>query len=413
MPEGICRSCRSGSLRLFVDLGSQPLANRYLDNQQQAVLQDRYPLCAQVCEDCMLVQVDAVVTREEIFEDYAYFSSYSDSWLDHARRFSSWAIDYLDLTHDSCVVEVASNDGYLLRNFVQRNIPVIGIEPAKNIAPIAEAAGVRTIVRFFGSALAQELVADGTTADLLVANNVLAHVPDLHDFVEGLSILLSRKGVVTIEFPHLLNLIENLQFDTIYHEHYSYLSLYAVERLFLQHDLRVFDVKPLSTHGGSLRVLAERTRTDGRPEQRGVFETREREHLAGLDQVTAYRGFGVRVEECKDAFLTFVSQFQDYEGGIAGYGAAAKGNTFLNYCGITHSEMRFVVDRSPHKQGLFLPGSGVPILAPGALPRERPAFVLILPWNLSSEVASQIGWTAEWGCELLVAIPKLHRVGTT
>ena len=358
-----------------------------------------------MCGACFLVQIDAAVPPEEIFSDYAYFSSYSESWVAHARRFCAAARDRFGLRPESLVVEVASNDGYLLRHFVATGVPVLGIEPAANVARVAEAAGVPTLTRFFGLELAHELAAAGRSADLLVGNNVLAHVPDLNDFVAGLAALVKPAGVISIEAPHLLRLIEGVQFDTIYHEHFSYFSLLAVEHVFARHGLRIFDVETLETHGGSLRILACREAAD-RAEEPALARVRAQENAAGLDRLDVYAGFGARVAEAQASLIAFLERARREGRTVAAYGAAAKGNTLLNACGVGRDDIAGVADVSPHKQGRYMPGSRLPIHAPDWLRETRPDYVLILPWNLKDEIVERMACVREWGGRFVVPIPR-------
>ncbi len=398
----VCRFCGAPLTQTFVNLGRTPLANSYLESPGQP--DPRYPLHARVCSSCRLVQVDAVATPEQIFGHYAYFSSYSASWVDHARHFCAAMMARFSLCSDSQVVEVASNDGYLLRHFVAVGIPALGIEPAANVAEAARAAGVPTEAVFFGLETAKDLKARGHAADLLVGNNVLAHVPDINDFVAGLAHLLKERGVLSMEFPHLLRLIADVQFDTIYHEHFCYLSLLAVERVFAAHGLRVFDVEELPTHGGSLRVLACH---DGasRSEEAGLARIRAKEAAAGLDSDAAYEGFEPRVRAVRASLRTFLKKAKGEGRRVAAYGAAAKGNTLLNYCRVTAADVDFVVDRNPHKQGHLLPGSRIPVYDPSKLAEAKPDYVLILPWNLKDEIMAQAPEVASWGGRFVVPVP--------
>lgn len=406
-PDRTCRACGAPLHRTFVDFGRTPLANSYVEPGTPPEEERWYPLHARVCGSCLLVQLDEVVPAHEIFSDYAYFSSYSSSWLDHARRFAEEAATRWSLTGESLVVEVASNDGYLLQYFADSGVRVIGIEPAANVAEVATSRGIDTEVCFLGSATGSALAARAGSADLVVANNVLAHVPDINDFVEGLSALLDQQGVLSIEFPHLLNLIELVQFDTIYHEHFSYLSLYTVERLLAAHGLRVFDVEQLPTHGGSLRVLACHEAA-GRPTAAGRERVRSLEHRAGLDRVEAYEGFAARVQEARRSLRAFLDDAQRSGRRVVAYGAAAKGNTLLNSCGVTAKDIRFVVDRSPHKQGKLLPGSRLEVRSPDAVSAERPDLLLILPWNIADEVVEQMKHIREWGGRFVVPVPQVR-----
>jgi SAM-dependent methyltransferase len=362
-----------------------------------------------VCESCWLVQLPAFETREAIFGDYLYFSSFSDSWLVHCAELARDLVQRLNLNPQSRVVEVASNDGYLLQYFQGAGIPVLGIEPAANVAKVAQAKGIPTEVRFMGTALGQELATGDRQADLLLGLNVLAHVPDLHDFAEGLVRTLAPQGTLVLEFPHLLELIRGLQFDTIYHEHFSYLSLLPVERLFKEHGLSLFDVERLSTHGGSLRLYAchRQDSRAGAPSE-ALRRLQAEEHSALLDRAEGYQGFATQVANLKHGLLSFLLEQKAQGREIAGYGAPAKGNTLLNYAGVRPDLVSFTVDRSPHKQGRFLPGSRIPILPVEALEQQRPEFVLILPWNLKGEIRAQMGDIARWGGRMVTAVPSLE-----
>ncbi len=400
-----CRGCGTTLSHTFVDLGDTPLANSYPAAADLDQPDRRYPLHARVCHDCFLVQVEAVVPSEDIFSDYVYFSSYSESWVAHARRFARMARERFALGGDSLVVEVASNDGYLLRHFVDDGIPVLGVEPAANVAAVAEAAGVPTKVRFFGRQAADDLIADGKAADLVVGNNVLAHVPDLNDFVAGLGTLTKPAGVISLEFPHLLRLMADVQFDTIYHEHFSYFSLTALEPVLARHGLRLFDVETLATHGGSLRLFACHADCDQHKDGPGLEAVRDAERKAGFDQLSAYTGFAARVAAVKGALLAFLETAKRGGKSVAAYGAAAKGNTLLNTCGVDTDLIDYVVDASPHKQGRYLPGSRLPIVAPHRLSETKPDYVLILPWNLRDEIIGQNSAVHDWGGRFVVPIP--------
>ena len=401
-----CRACGAPLVHSFVDLGETPLANAFPREQDLDRPDPRYPLHARVCGECFLVQLEAVVPPEEFFSDYTYFSSYSKSWVEHARRFADMARTRFDIGPDSRVVEVASNDGYLLRHFAAAGVPVLGIEPAANVAAAAEQAGVPTLVRFFGRALGEELAAGGKSADLVVGNNVLAHVPELDDFVAGLAALVKPDGVISLEFPHLLRLIEGVQFDTIYHEHVSYLSLLAVERIFARNGLRVVDVEPLPTHGGSLRVLACRENSAAHASGPGLAAMRAEERAAGLDRIESYSGFAERVAAVKESLLAFLDRARRDGKTVVAYGAAAKGNTLLNVCGVGPELIDFVVDASPHKQGRYTPGARLPIYRPERLIEARPDYVLILPWNLRDEIVDEMHEVRSWGGRFVVPIPK-------
>jgi SAM-dependent methyltransferase len=395
----------------FIDLGSQPLSNAYVTAAEAAAGLDRtYPLHVRVCPSCLLVQVDEALPADAIFTaDYAYFSSYSASWLEHAKRYAGAMIERFGLGTQSMIVEIASNDGYLLKHFVTRGIPVLGIEPTRNTAEAAIAKGIPTDVAFFGRTKASELAAKGFAADLIAANNVLAHVPDIADFVAAFPMILKPQGVATFEFPHLLRLIERLQFDTIYHEHYSYLSLGTVERIFSSLGLRVFDTEELPTHGGSLRVFACRAEAHhGR--RAGVDRILEDERRAGLDRLSGYDGFALRVENVKTGFLDFLAEAKTAGKTVAAYGAAAKGNTFLNTLGVTAADIACAADRNPAKQGKLMPGSHIPIVAPEELETVRPNYVIILPWNLETEIRQQLNYISNWCGQFVVAVPELRIV---
>lgn len=403
-PAPRCRFCDSPLEVTFADLGMSPPSNAYLRAEDLGRMEPFYPLHAYVCGHCFLVQLEAFQTPAEIFGDYAYFSSYSDTWLAHARRYAEMAIARFDLGPESQVIEVASNDGYLLQYFLEAGIPVLGIEPAANVAAVASGRGIPCLTRFFGVEVARELAAQGRQADLLIGNNVLAHVPDINDFVAGLAIALRPGGTITLEFPHLLQLIRNVQFDTIYHEHFSYLSFLTVERIFAAHGLELYDVEELPTHGGSLRIYA---RHRGAPGVVGhaVGEMRMRERAAGLENLATYRGFAQRVKIAKRGLLGFLIEAKFAGKRIAAYGAAAKGNTLLNYCGIRGDFIDYVVDRNPHKQGRFLPGTHIPIRHPDEVARTRPDYLLILPWNLKDEIMAQMAHVRSWGGKFVVPIP--------
>ena len=403
-----CRACNAQLGAVVADLGQQPPSNAYLASVGDIGNERRYPLRVRLCSACTLVQLDYVVAPEELFRDYSYFSSYSDEWMSHARRYSDMAIERFGLGRSSLVIELASNDGYLLRNFLPHGIPVLGIDPSDTVAEAAAKLGVPTLVEFFGAAVAKRLADTGRTADLIIANNVLAHVPDVNDFVEGIAILLKRGGVATLEFPHLLKLVLHREFDTIYHEHYSYFSLLAVEKLFQRHGLAVFDVDELPTHGGSLRVYATRTRDREAGDTARLLKVRNDELIAGLGSTDAYTRFAKAVEECRIEFREFVEGAKASGKTVAAYGAAAKGNTLLNYCGATVDEIRFVADRNPNKQSKLLPGTHIPIVSPATLLDAKPDYVLILPWNLKTEVMGQLQKIRDWGGRFVTAVPRLE-----
>jgi SAM-dependent methyltransferase len=406
MSQTACRFCGAPVEAVFADLGMSPLANSYLPPERVNGMEPFYPLRALVCGNCFLVQLEEFETPERIFSDYAYFSSYSSSWLEHSRRYSEQMIEQLDLGEHSHVVEIASNDGYLLQFFHERQIPVLGIEPAANVAKVALQKGIPTLVEFFGRETASSLAGE-SSADLLLGNNVLAHVPDLNDFVAGMKILLAPDGVITMEFPHLLSLMRDNQWDTIYHEHFSYFSFLTVSRVFQAHGLRVFDVEELPTHGGSLRIYAAHAEDQSKPDSDGARELRERELAAGYEDLETYLGYGRRVEADKRQILSFLIGLKEQGLRVAGYGAPAKGNTLLNYCGIGHDFVDFTCDLNPHKQGHFLPGSHIPIRSPEAIREERPDVVLILPWNLKDEIVQQLSFIREWGGRFAARTPEL------
>ncbi len=392
----------------FVDLGMSPLCESFLPAERLRHMEPFYPLNVFVCDSCFLVQLDEYVSPDAIFRDYAYFSSYSTSWLDHAKRYVDKMVEQLALTPDSHVVEVASNDGYLLQYFLPHGIRPLGIEPAGNVAREAEAKGVPTLVEFFTTDLAQGLVREGRGADLIIGNNVLAQVPDLQDFVKGLKILLRPGGVITLEFPHLLRLMDGNQFDTIYHEHFSYFSLLTAEKIFAAHGLTVFDVEELPTHGGSLRLYLRHTEEETPSVTARVGRLRALEQERELDQLSGYRSFAAQVEKTKRDLLRFLIDAKEQGKSIAGYGAPGKGNTLLNYCGIRTDLLEYTVDRNPHKWGMFLPGTHIPVYAPERIAETQPDYVLILPWNLKEEIAAQLEYVRSWGGRLVIPIPEVQ-----
>ena len=403
-----CRFCGRSLTHTFVDLGTTPLCQRHITPAEFNGAEPTWPLHAYVCDGCFLVQVSHEVKPEVLFSnEYAYFSSYSDSWLKHASDYVEMAVARFGLGKFSRVVELASNDGYLLQYFVKRGIPVLGIEPTANTAAVAIAKGIPTVGKFFGVNTAREVASDGR-ADLLLGNNVLAHVPDLNDFVAGMKILLAERGTITMEFPHLMRLIDQNQFDTIYHEHFSYFSLLAVEKVFARHGLTIFDVEELPTHGGSLRIFARHAGDSGSAVQSRVHELRKRELDAGGGSLRFYGQFTERVKETKRKLLEFLIEAKRSNKTIVGYGAPGKGNTLLNYCGIRTDFLDYTVDRSPHKQGNFLPGSRIPIYGPQKIRETRPDYILILPWNLKDEIARQMAHVREWGARFVVPIPEVE-----
>jgi 2-polyprenyl-3-methyl-5-hydroxy-6-metoxy-1,4-benzoquinol methylase len=406
MSARTCRFC-SGPLEVCAaDLGMSPLANSFLSAERLGAMEPFYPLAAFVCGNCFLVQLGHFEAPERIFSDYVYFSSFSDLWLKHAETYADHMIARLGLGAQSEVVEIASNDGYLLQYFVARGIPVLGVEPAANVAEVAVARGVPTEVAFFGERFAAELRQRGHRPDLIAANNVLAHVPQLNDFVRGLQHLLAPTGVLTIEVPHLLNLIAQSQFDTIYHEHFYYFSLTAARAVLARHGLTVFDVEELPTHGGSLRLFACHAGRSDRPETPAVGALLARERTAGLDRLDTYRAFARQIVETKLDLLAFFLEAKRAGKLVLGYGAPAKGNTLLNYCGIGPELLPCTVDRSPHKQGLYLPGTHIPVLHPDEILRQKPAYVLILPWNLEHEIVAQMAAVRDWGGRFVIPIPR-------
>ncbi len=402
-----CRFCAAPVTQSFADLGMSPLSNAFVAPERAGAMEPFYPLHARVCDACHLVQLEAFETPEQIFGDYLYFSSYAESWLRHAEAYAAEMVARFGLGAASQVVEVASNDGYLLQYFQARGVPVLGVEPAANVATVARDKGIPTEVAFFGVATAERLKAAGVAPQLMAANNVLAHVPELNDFVAGFAVLLAPGGVLTVEFPHLLRLMHENQFDTIYHEHFSYFSLLTVQRIFAAHGLRVFDVQPLPTHGGSLRVFVTQVGA-AHAETPAVSALLAEERAAGLEGSSAYAAFAEQVVDTKAALMAFCVEARRAGKTILGYGAPAKGNTLLNYCGIGPEFIAFTVDRSPHKQGLLLPGTRIPIRAPEALLEARPDYVLILPWNLREEITAQMAAVRDWGGRFVVPIPSVQ-----
>jgi SAM-dependent methyltransferase len=390
----------------FVDLGMSPLCESYVPAEKLNQMEPFYPLHVYVCQKCFLVQLEEYVSPEAIFTEYAYFSSYADSWVEHMRRYADLITDRLHLGRQSFVVEVASNDGYLLQHFVKKGIPVLGIEPAANVAKVAVEKGVPTLVKFFGETTARELVAEGKRADLICGANVFAQVPRPNDFVKGLAILLKPEGVITLEFPHLMRLMAENQFDTIYHEHFSYFSFLSAQTLFAAQGLTLFDVEELPTHGGSLRIYARHAADASKPVTERAQELRRREVDAGFLRLETYAGFGEQVKETKRKLLEFLISARRAGKKVVGYGAPGKGNTLLNYCGIRTDFLDFTVDRSPYKQGKFLPGTHIPIYAPDRIREVRPDYVLILPWNFKDEIMKQMADIRSWGGSFVVPIPE-------
>jgi SAM-dependent methyltransferase len=403
-----CRFCGTKLEHTFVDLGMSPLCESFLPGEQLNQMEAFYPLHAYVCGKCFLVQLEAYVTPEHIFSDYAYFSSYSDSWLAHAKKYTDRMVERFGIGEKSFVVELASNDGYLLQYFVEKRVPVLGIEPAANVAAVAVKKGVPSLVKFFGRETARDLAAAGKQADLLLGNNVLAQVPDLNDFVAGMKILLKPAGVITMEFPHLQRLMEENQFDTIYHEHFSYFSFVTAEKIFAAHGITLFDVEELPTHGGSLRIYGRHAEDGSKPVSGRVTELRAREEAAGTTRLETYSRFGEQVKETKRKLLEFLIAAKRDGKKIAGYGAPGKGNTLLNYCAIRTDFLDYTVDRNPYKHGRFLPGTHVPIFSPDRIRETKPDFLLILPWNLKDEIIKQNAFIREWGGKFVVPIPEIQ-----
>jgi SAM-dependent methyltransferase len=401
-----CRLCDAPLNDTFVDLGKSPLCESFLSADQLDQVEDFYPLHVWICRECLLVQLHAYVPGSEIFTDYAYFSAYSDDWVAHAARYVDLVTERFGLDGRSLVLELASNDGYLLQHFVRKRIPALGVDPAANVAAAARERGVETIVDFFDTRLARRLVAEGRGADLVVANNVLAQVPELNDFVAGIELVLAPHGVVTVEVPHLVRLVEGLQFDTIYHEHYSYFSLTTLVQLFGAHGLEIFDVEELASHGGSLRIYGKRAGDELHRVGPAVDAILAREREGGYDNVAGYGNFGDRVAETKWRLLELLIALRRDGKRVAGYGAPGKGNTLLNYCGIRTDLLEFTVDRNPYKHGKFLPGTHIPIYEPERIEAERPDYILILPWNLEREITEQLSFVREWGARLIVPIPS-------
>jgi 2-polyprenyl-3-methyl-5-hydroxy-6-metoxy-1,4-benzoquinol methylase len=407
MSASQCRFCHAPLEHTFADLGMSPISNAFLKATQLNLKEPFYPLHAYVCGTCLLVQLEEFESPEAIFnDDYAYFSSFSDTWLKHARDYVDEMVERFGYSGSSLVVEIASNDGYLLQYFVARNIPVLGVEPAANVAEAARKKGVDTLVKFFGVKTAKELAAARGKADLLLGNNVLAHVPDLNDFVAGMKILLKPDGVITMEFPHLLRLMQRNQFDTIYHEHFSYFSLLTAEKVFAHHGLTLFDVQQLPTHGGSLRIFARHAEHPGKVSG-AVSALLAEERAGGLEKISTYSAFSENVRLTKRKLLQFLIQAKDAGRSVVGYGAPAKGNTLLNYCGVRSDFIDYTVDRSPHKQGLFLPGTHIPIHEPERIFRTRPDYVLILPWNIKDEIIEQMSAVRSWGGKFVVPVPEV------
>jgi len=403
-----CRFCQNSLTHEFVDLVNSPPSNSYLRAEQLNEPEVFYPLRVFVCEKCFLVQIDEYKKADEIFdENYAYFSSFSKSWLEHSRKYVEMMCGRFGFDKNSQVIEIASNDGYLLQYFLEKNIPVLGIEPTLSTAQAAREKGIESWTEFFGTELAEKLVSENRRADLLLGNNVLAHVPDINDFVGGLKIALKPNGVVTMEFPHVLQLVENNQFDTIYHEHFSYLSLHTVKQIFAAQNLTIFDVEELSTHGGSLRIFAARAENKTREISANVENLLAKEKQFGLTELKYYLDFQPKVDKIKLDLLSFLIEQKQNGKRVVAYGAAAKGNTLLNYCGVKKDLVAFVVDASPHKQGLFLPASHIPIVDESYIKNKKPDFVIILPWNIKDEIIEQLSYIRDWNGKFVIAVPAL------
>lgn len=404
-----CRFCKERLVHSFCDLGSTPISNAFLAKNQLGLEEPKYPLHPLVCHHCFLVQLPDTTSAREIFsEDYPYFSSYSSTWLEHCASYVTMMLQRFKWDATSQIVEIASNDGYLLQYFKAHGIPILGIEPAENVAKDAQKKGVPTLIEFFGFSLASRLKNQGMQADLLLGNNVLAHVPDINDFIKGLSILLKKDGVITMEFPHLVKLIEGNQFDTIYHEHLCYLSFFTVEQMFAKQQLRIFDVDQLSTHGGSLRIYATHENSTRHPSEPSVEKMRSSELYAGYATLNVYQNFSKKISGLQSHLRKFLEERVAEGKKIAGYGAPAKGNTLLNYCEISPSLMGFTVDLNPSKQGKYLPGTKIPIYPPEHIFKERPDYLVILPWNLKDEIMGQLKDVREWGAKFVIPIPQLE-----
>jgi hypothetical protein len=401
-----CRFCNTTLEQTFVDLGMSPLCESFLLPDQLNQMEPFYPLKVYVCNNCFLVQLEEFVSPENIFTEYAYFSSYSDSWLQHARNYTELMIEKFHLTSKNKVIELASNDGYLLQYFVEKGIPSLGVEPAKNVAKVALEKGIPTVMDFFGVQLARKMAHEGQKADLLLGNNVLAQVPDINDFVAGMKITLNSHGVITMEFPHLMRLIEGNQFDTIYHEHFSYFSFIASERIFAEHGITLFDVEELKTHGGSIRIYGRHVEDKTKPVSERALEMRDRELRAGYNRMEIYSTFAEKVKETKRKMLQILIDLKRQGKRVVGYGAPGKGNTLLNYCGIRNDFLDYTVDRSPYKHGRYTPGTHIEIFPPEKIRQDRPDYLFILPWNLKDEIIRQMSFIKEWGGKFIVPISE-------
>jgi 2-polyprenyl-3-methyl-5-hydroxy-6-metoxy-1,4-benzoquinol methylase len=405
----LCRFCNTELNHVFIDLINSPASNSFLTQEQLNEPEVFFPLKVYTCHNCFLVQIDEYKKSDDIFDDkYVYFSSFSTSWLAHAKKYTEIMVDRFGFTSKSQVIEIASNDGYLLQYFQQKNIPVLGIEPTANTAKVAESKGIRSITEFFGTDLANRLVAQGIKADLLLGNNVLAHVPDIVDFVRGMKLILKNDGVITMEFPHLVQLIDNNQFDTIYHEHFSYLSFYTVRKIFASQGLELFDVEEIPTHGGSLRIFGKHEGDQSKPVSENVSILLEKELEKGINKLSYYEGFQKKALKVKLAFNDFLIQQKRHDKKVAGYGAAAKGNTLLNYCGIKNDQLEYVVDANPQKQNKWLPASHIPVVDEAFLQKSKPDYVIIFPWNLKDEIVAQLSYIKDWGGKFVVPIPELE-----
>jgi len=403
-----CRFCNNKVVNDFADLGFSPPSNSFLGKEQLNQSETFYPLKVQVCNSCFLVQVDEYAKHDEIFDkDYIYFSSYSSSWLEHARNYTDMMIKRFNFNHESNVFEIASNDGYLLQYFKEKNINVLGIEPTSNTADVAISKGIETLVRFFGKKLALELQKNNRYADLILGNNVLAHVPDINDFVSGLPLVLKKEGIITFEFPHLMELMLNNQFDTIYHEHFSYLSLFSVQIIFKKHNLKIFDVDQIKTHGGSLRIYATHSNNSEHSISSNVSILLNEELKFGLNSIKKYNTFQKFTELVKDNFLSFLLKAKRDDKKVIGYGAAAKGVTLLNFCGVRKDLIQFIVDKSPHKIDKYIPGVHIPVLSEKEISNYKPDYIVILPWNIKDEIIQQLKYVRDWNCKFVVAIPKI------
>ena len=408
MKQSKCRFCNSELNENFLDLGDSPLSNSFLKKKELKNKEKKFPLHAYVCKHCLLVQLEEFQAPTKIFSEYAYFSSFSKTWLNHAEKYVEKMMKKYKFDQNSTIIEIASNDGYLLQFFLKKNIPVLGIEPAKNVAENAKKKGIPTISKFFGQDTAKSLIKNGKKADLVIANNVLAHVPNLNDFVKGLKILLKPNGTITLEFPHILKLIQKKQFDTIYHEHFSYFSFLTIKKIFLYHNLTIFDVEKLSTHGGSLRIHVKHTKNKTRKITPKINLLIKEEKKANLHKISTYKKFQGDVIEIQQKIQKFFTNTKMKNKIIVGYGAPAKGNTLLNFCKIDKKKIRFTVDKNPYKQGMFLPGTHIPIKKPVKIFQTKPDFVLILPWNLKEEIMKDLVHVRDWDCKFITLIPKIN-----